>query len=545
MIGFRTAIGTIHIGFRERPETLQRTLFESERCRVAGGLLMLLVVRVVYLITCPMELIPDEAYYWDWSRQLDWSYYSKPPLIAWLIAFATSLGGDSEFSIRLPATVLGTLGLWMVYELGRRMYGPKTAFWALLAVAASPGMTALSMLMTTDAPFLTAWTLSVYCLWRMLETDTPDIRWLFPAIVATGAGLLAKQTALGLFPLAVMFLASGTADRPKLKSVAFWLWLIGSASCLLPVIWWNHSHGWMTVEHTRDHFSLQTISLFRHLTLFLEFVGSQYGILSPVVCGLSLLVTGVLLTRLSSLQRRERFLLCFGGLPLVAVFALSFFQRVQPNWPVALHLTSFILLAAWSCGDASLSPRWDVFRKWLPPGIALGVAMSVAVALVPFVLPGSPLSGTKLDPTGRLRGWKDFATQVADKLALFPHGEEVLVVAVTARAPVSELAYYLPGKPRVYRWNSGEVVDSQHDVWDGPTEGAGRDALIVTDEMSPVPARLATAFMTLEELGPIVVTIGPTRIRRYRAWRGGTLRAWPERFVATSTLAIPPHPTSQ
>src|SRR2546430_1542444 len=34
---------------------------------------------------CPVDLSGDEAQYWDWSRNLDLSYYSKGPLIAYLI----------------------------------------------------------------------------------------------------------------------------------------------------------------------------------------------------------------------------------------------------------------------------------------------------------------------------------------------------------------------------------------------------------------------------------------------------------------------------
>ena len=45
-------------------------------------------LRVVYLFTAPLDLVADEAYYWDWSRQLDWGYFSKPPLIAWIIALS-------------------------------------------------------------------------------------------------------------------------------------------------------------------------------------------------------------------------------------------------------------------------------------------------------------------------------------------------------------------------------------------------------------------------------------------------------------------------
>ncbi|MFZ4647236.1 MAG: hypothetical protein ACOYNP_15905, partial [Gemmataceae bacterium] len=66
------------------------------------------VFRIIYLLWfCPYDLAQDEAHYWDWSRNLDWSYYSKGPLVAWLIALSDFLtrswlplvGGDPAFGV--------------------------------------------------------------------------------------------------------------------------------------------------------------------------------------------------------------------------------------------------------------------------------------------------------------------------------------------------------------------------------------------------------------------------------------------------------------
>lgn len=528
-----------------QPQTSpKRSWMAAHRTRVLAGLFVLFALRVLYLLVCPLELIPDEAYYWDWSRQLDWSYYSKPPLIAWLIALTTSVLGESEFSIRLPAAVAGTLGLWMVYELGRRLYGHQAGVWALVVVAVSPGMTALCLLMTVDAPFLLTWAVAVYCLWRMFESSRGDVRWLVPAIVATGVGLLAKQSALGLFPLAILFLASGESDRRLLRSPVLWSWVLGSLAFLLPVVWWNHGHSWITIAHTSEHLDLESSSLIRHLTLYFEFAASQFGILSPLVASLvTIAMVGLIVVAFQ--QRRERFLVCFGSLPLFAITLMSFFQRVQPNWPVALHLTTLVGLAAWRCELLSFSNRWDYWRRWLPASICFGAAMSILVALIPVVIPSTPLSGTTFDLTGRLRGWRELSDQVSAKLSTVPSPHDVLVVAATSRGPVSELAYYLPGRPRVYRWNVGEVVDSQHDVWGGPTEARGRDALIVTDGTDPIPPKLADAFSFVEDLGPVSVEIGPGKSRNFRVWLGTSLHAWPDRSVSNSLVSLsssPNHP---
>src|SRR5262245_46125291 len=59
------------------------------------------VLRLIYLaFWCPLDLAPDEAYYWDWSRQLDWSYHSKGPLVAWLIRLSCDCFGNTMLAVR-------------------------------------------------------------------------------------------------------------------------------------------------------------------------------------------------------------------------------------------------------------------------------------------------------------------------------------------------------------------------------------------------------------------------------------------------------------
>src|SRR5262245_32836074 len=81
-------------------------------------------LRLAYLAHgCPLDLAPDEAHYWDWSRHLDWSYYSKGPLVAYLIRggcllagpASRALTGTDALALRLPAVVCGSLMLASVY----------------------------------------------------------------------------------------------------------------------------------------------------------------------------------------------------------------------------------------------------------------------------------------------------------------------------------------------------------------------------------------------------------------------------------------------
>jgi len=491
---------------------------------VLAGLATLAAIRILYLMVCPLELVPDEAYYWDWSRHLDWGYFSKPPLIAWLIALATTLGGHSEFAIRFPAVLLGTGGLWMTYELGRRLFDHATGVRAVWLVAVAPGTTALCLLMTIDSPFLAAWTAALYCLWRMLERPNPQRRWIGLAILATGIALLSKQTALALFPLTLFYLGTSSADRPKLRQGAVWLWMAGSAAFLIPVLSWNAAHGWVTLQHTSEHFGA-TFEGTRHLVRLLELVGSQLGLISPLIFGLATLACCSHLWHFRQATPQVRFLLCFGVIPWLGIAGLGTIQRIQPNWPVATHLSSLVLLAAWSTGQISIADRWNVLRLQVWPAILVGMGMTGLLAAMPFLLPRTPLAGTPLDLTQRLRGWRAIGQGVDDRWNQSCR-ESLLVIAATSRGPVSELAYYLPDQPRVYRWNASETMESQHEIWGGPDDARGRDALILTEGSNPVPARLAAAFASLHELPPVCVTLGNTD-RRFRLWHGKDMSHWP------------------
>src|SRR6476660_2846229 len=84
------------------------------------------LLRLLYLIhDCPLDLAPDEAHYWHWSQRLDWSYYSKGPLVALLIrascfllgSLSEQLTGNQMAAVRFPAVVCGALLLTSIYVL--------------------------------------------------------------------------------------------------------------------------------------------------------------------------------------------------------------------------------------------------------------------------------------------------------------------------------------------------------------------------------------------------------------------------------------------
>jgi len=68
-------------------------------------LISVTLIRIYSLIVSPIELSVDEAQYWDWSRNVDFGYFTKPPLIAWTIALTTSIFGNEEWAVRLSSPI--------------------------------------------------------------------------------------------------------------------------------------------------------------------------------------------------------------------------------------------------------------------------------------------------------------------------------------------------------------------------------------------------------------------------------------------------------
>ena len=83
----------------------RRTLLDSWLA-VAALALVLTLYRTWLVGHIGFTLFYDEAQYWDWSRQLAWGYYSKPPMIAALIKFTTGIWGDGMLAVKLSSMLL-------------------------------------------------------------------------------------------------------------------------------------------------------------------------------------------------------------------------------------------------------------------------------------------------------------------------------------------------------------------------------------------------------------------------------------------------------
>src|SRR6059058_5953745 len=106
----------------------------------AAILALLTVIRLTGLKFSVVDLFFDESQYWAWSRELAFGYFTKPPLLAWIIAAAEHVCGTSEACVRAPAPVFYFGTCLLVFATTRILYDETVAFFAALAIALSPGV---------------------------------------------------------------------------------------------------------------------------------------------------------------------------------------------------------------------------------------------------------------------------------------------------------------------------------------------------------------------------------------------------------------------
>jgi len=396
----------------------------------------LTVFRLAYITQ--FELFPDEAYYFQWSQHLDWSYFSKGPGIALAIWLGTHLFGDTVFGIRVLSPLLGLGTSLLLFFFTRRLYGEATAIWAVLLLNFVPIFQAGSLLMTIDPLSIFFWMAALYTFWLALEKSPAFSAW-WPATGALiGIGFLAKYTnAMQLLSI-VLLLALTPRYRREFRQPGFYVLLAVFAVFTAPVIIWNSQHAWITLIHLRARGGLDSPSHFDPFS-FPKFLGQQLGVYSPFIF-LAMTAAFIWAWKKSRSHSKPRFLLAF-ALPVLALYVtLAFKQPGEPNWTAPATLSLGILTVVfWQ--ELAREKRWA--RIFAIVALALG-GLETVVALDTDLLrdAGLPLA---TDPSARARGWQTTADKIEAVKEAYEagHGQPVFLIA-NKYGTAASLGFYLP-----------------------------------------------------------------------------------------------------
>jgi 4-amino-4-deoxy-L-arabinose transferase-like glycosyltransferase len=476
------------------------------------------VLRVGYLFSNGLDLIGDESYYWDWSRRPDWCYYSKPPMVAWLIGIFTHLGGNYTAVVRLPTVILGTVFLGYLYATAKAFYSPKAGALAVALILAMPFNVLANFIMTIDPPLYCFWMMSLYYLRKALF-DRQESAWLWAGI-ATGAALLSKQTAL-LIPLMLVCFLLLNKQRNLLSKREFLWYLLPVIISLIPIMLWNQQHDWVMFGHSKGHFGVkESLTFTGWLGQTLSFALYQVLLISPVLFLIILTMTYKASARFTQINPEEKFLLLMGPMLLLGILLLDLVQKVQGNWSMPFYFSAIILL----CGQY-IAGAW---QKWLKKGVVLGYMMVALTYSLPLVIKALNLQNTPIDPTSRFGQWTELGKSIQKvRLQALPHPQDTLVITLGHRFLASQLAFYLPDQPYVYRYEDSGLITSQYEVWGSPQNAVGKTAFIVSEQSeAQIPAAFKSAFQGFHEIGTVENPMNNTS--HYHLYLGESLKSWPK-----------------
>ncbi len=470
-----------------------------------------------------ISLYVDEAYYWGWAQNLAWGYYSKPPLVAWLIAASTALFGNGVLGVKALAMLLYPATAGVLYLLGRDMFNERVGLVAALLFSSSFMVGLLGLFVSTDSLLVLCWALAAWCWWRAVQSGR--MGWWLACGVALGLGLLSKYTmaafgAAALFSLWVHRAPQGTR---LWRSSGPWLAAAVALALFAPHLVWNWQNGMPTLRHTAEI----TASGIRGggWGSVGEFWLGQLLMLGPVplvvVLGVCFLSASThlrhrgLLRPLSRAGEGEQspipYLLAL-SLPLLAVTtAQSLRAQANLNWAAPAYVAISLLFAAWACGAKSYKPhpRWLALTVFVNALLVAVVCHAVDLAR----LANQPLP-KNTDAFVRMRGWHEALRTLKPVAAQHP-GLPVLGVGRTLLAQATYEWRNLGAQP--VAWNPQRRADDQYQLTTDLEKSVGQDVLLVL--LGPVPTELAQRFESLESLSQVTVATAPGRYLTVTLWR--------------------------
>ncbi len=470
-----------------------------------------LAVRLALAAATP--LLPDESYYWTWSRRLAAGYFDHPGAIAWLIRGGTAVAGPNPLGVRLLPVLCGALAVWTLLLAARRLAGARAARDLALLLALMP-LPALGLVLATpDAPLVAGASLALAATLRATGPGVDEraaLGWWLLAGAGAGLAMVSKYTAV-LVPAGITLAL--VADRRLWRHLARpgpYAAVVVAAAVFAPVIWWNATHDWVSFRFQLHHgFAAAGGSVVRRELLY---AAGQAAVGSPVVLALAVAALWRALRGRGGPSDR---LLAVVAVTIWLFFAWSARNRpAEPNWPELAWLPAALLVARHAGRPRS--------RRWFQAALGVAAAMSLLGA-VHALHPLVSLGGRR-DPTAQGFGWDSVAAAMSrarDSLGAARPGHHAWLGADRYQ-DASAIALHVPDEPDVWSLNLGGRPN-QFDLWPRFPEraAAGDDLVLALDESAGTPAvigLLTASFRRIDRGAPLVLLRGDLPVARRRMW---------------------------
>ena len=283
------------------------------------------------------ELLDDEAYYWVYSKFLDWGYFDHPPMVALLIRMGYSIF-QNELGVRLFFLLLNVLSLFLIEGLIEKK--DSLLFYAIVLSLAVLQLTGFVAVPDTPLIFFTALFFVAY---RRFLRQTSLLNTFLIGIVAAALLYSKYHAVLIVFFVLLSNLKLFRYYQTYLAGVIAFLFFI-------PHLVWQYQHDWISFRY---HLFESNVNPYK-LSFTLEYIGGQILLAGPLA-GIILLPAAFSYRSKNIFERGLKFTLA--GIYLF--FLLSSFRgKVEGNWTSPAIIPLIVL----SHRFLAERPAW---RKWL------------------------------------------------------------------------------------------------------------------------------------------------------------------------------------
>lgn len=329
-------------------------------------------LRVALLTANRTDLFVDEAQYWLWGQDLAFGYYSKPPLVAWVIRAATEIAGsDAPFWVRLPAPLLHAATAMILGAVAARIYGRAAAIAVASAYATLPMVALGSLLISTDTVMFPFLALALWLYGRLIAAQSRAPVLALGTGIALGLAFLAKYAALYYLGLGAMAAAFWPAARPGAAAAALILAAFGLT--VAPNLAWNIANGLTTLTHTAENIGWVREGAGINVAGLLEFLAAQFAVFGPILFAA---LVALAVARARGRAQEVPPLLLSLSLPILALVSVqALLSKAYANWAAAAYLAGTLAVVPW----LMRRPRWLVASFVVNGAVCLALPLATVL----------------------------------------------------------------------------------------------------------------------------------------------------------------------
>lgn len=373
------------------------------------------------MVILETELSYDEAYYWLYSKKIDWGYFDHPPMVAWIIKSTSWLGG--EIGVRL-GFVLGLVGSGVLLQ-GLIPKENRWLWWLCLNIFPLIIFSGLFAVPDGGLVFFSAFW--IWGLKYFLDNDN----FKGALIVALASALLLYSKYHGIFYI----IATIVALPHLIFKRNFWISAFFTLFLYFPHIYWQWNHDFSTLRY---HFS-ERPRIDIGWKQPLDFIGLNF-IFAGLFVAPYLWLSFFKRIATNSFER---------SLKAMTLLILAFFlystisKKMEVNWTVAAGISLLFFV----CLKRNNFKQNRIFHF-------LGLLSLIIVFAAKIILIAPTLSSIKR--VGELHGWKSWAQSIeANTLDC--------IIAANRYQYASKLSFYLGKEVSALNIRSRS---NQFDYWD-------------------------------------------------------------------------------